>query len=1072
MNHGHGWRWACALTMLVVTGAQAGVRVALIGTELSGTGEAALGLAEAELSGRADLELLDRSAIGKVLREQDLLAGGFARPEDAIRLGQLLAVDLFIHAEAISGEETLGVAAFETAQGIRLADTVLAGGEAEALAGQLAETVDEALAKWKAPAGQATAIALMGVRNVDLPKSRTAECEMFGTLLERRLLSSPDVVVVERKRLQSLNRDREISMDRPEEKLLSAPVLLELDVEQVGSQGGFRAAAHLSDAKGAELEVVRAGAKTLPALADNICVKILTALKAENAPPPPAPGLEAARFFQIARFWKAQERSDLTLASAEAAYALDSDNPVMKVLLINSLFAAANANLATARPEALAHAARGMAMLLWQSGKPAFSDPGQEKQFAQLKADNENFFRGYGENVGRSKRQSPFSAEESAIYAEFCRDWLVQSPFSPDAKRAPSVWDLLLFVAEEDTFQYFPDSESAWRTLSRAIKRWIHERMARERTAIPPWRLFQTLIPVEDSLGVSPDYRIRADLWSYFVRHGDPLLNWFGRCGRVFDEARQMNDGDRGSTAESRALLEDLRAALCAPTPEVDPEELCVVAWISIRRHGRDIDRIDDRTRLLIRQQLAETVELTRAMLEAGRPIDTILNSVKSLVGAAERATLTDLRAESLRSLEQAAAAARKLPASALSPDAWERLVTFHDWVREQIEPGSTAVPPSENVRVESIDLGIPRAGWMGNAALIQDETGIYVLSAFCAPPRLLLQKWILGDKALADLGMAEFQMPCPFGRGIRGGMGTSRSWVLGIDDICLGSNLVVAALRKVGVILFDRESTATEALQQTTTLPVEHPLSVGLLGPILYVGTDDGYLVAFDTVGRTGSVLVASSRKEMKSPFDDGPPVRITAIFPDPIRQRIVFLASVVEAESELGMAVSPLGGIWEYLPHTKQFRQLVSWPHRAQSIIWCEMMKDGVFAVQKTGGEVSTFHLATDEFDILNQNEQMKLSGTSVLPRPIPLGPPYLVRGDWLWVSDPGGRFSLNTYQFEKWPPFRMPDGSVRELKPDMGMFAINSDQTLFATMHELWLVTMDVDPESGERDGGEKH
>lgn len=1066
------WKSVCALALLWVAGAQAEVRVALVGADLTAAGQAAVELAEAELSARAGLTLLDRAAIGQVLREQNLAADGFAQPDDAVRLGQLLAVDVFIHAEAIPGEDAFGVAAFETVQGIRLLDRTVAGTEPDALAGALAAATDAALAKWQAPAGKAAAIALMGVRNVDLPKSRNGECEALGALLERRLLDSPDVVVVERKRLQSLNLDRELAPNRPEDRLLSAPVLVELDVEGAGAGGGLRAAAHLSNAKGGMLGIVRAGAKTAPELADKIGSKILEKLAAGAAIAAASPQLESARFFRQARFWKAQERFDLMLASAEAAYALDSTNPVMRMLLINALFSAANAELAPARPVALAYAARGMGMLRQPSPPPAFANPEQKKQFTQIAADVGNFFRGFGECVGRSRGENPFSDEEAASYADFCRDWLVQSPFSPTAKRAPSVWDLLLFVAEEDTFQYFPDSESAWRALSRAVKRWIHERMAKERTAIPPWVLFQVLIPVEDSLGVPPDYRIRAELWSNFVGHGDPLLNWFGRCGRVFDEARQMNGGDRWSTAESRTLLEDIQTALCAPTPEVDPEALCVVAWLSIRRHGGDIDRIDDRSCPMIRQQLAETVELTQAMLAAGRLNDTILNSVQSLVGAAERVALTDLRAESLRTLEQAAAAAEKVPASALSPDERDRLASFHDWVREQIEPGSTAVPPSENVRVESIDLGMPRAGWMGNAALIQDETGIYVLSAFCAPPRLLLQKWMLGDKALADLGMAEVQMPCPFGSSVRGGPGTSRSWVSGIDDVCLGSNLVVAALRKGGVVLFGRKSTATEALQQTTTLPVEHPLSVGLLGPILYVGTDDGYLVAYDTVARTGTVLAASSRKEKKSPFDDGPPVRITAIFPDPPRQRIVFLASVVEAESDLGMAVSPLGGIWEYLPSTKQFRQLVSYPHRAQSIIWCEMMKEGVFVVQDMWGKAHTFHLATDEFEILNPNEKKNINGTSVRQKPIPLGPPYLVRDDWLWVSDPGGRFSLNTCQFEKWPPFRMPDGSARELKPDMGMFAINAEQTLFATMRELWLVTMDGDPGRGGRDGGEKH
>ena len=313
------WGIACALAWLLAPGAQAAIRVALLGSDLSESGAAALALAEAELSARAGLTLLDRVAIGNVLREQNLAAEGFARPDDAVRLGQLLAVDVFIHAEAISGEEALGVAAFETVQGIRLLDRALVGAEPDALAQALTAAVDAALAKWQAPAGEATAIALMGVRNVDLPKSRNGECEALGVLLERRLLDSPDVVVVERKRLQSLNLDREMAPNRPDGRLLAAPVLVELDVEGAGAEGGLRAAAHLSSVKGGMLGIVRAGAKTAPELADKIGSKILEKLEAGAAIAAASPQLESARFFRQARFWKAQERPDLALASAEAA---------------------------------------------------------------------------------------------------------------------------------------------------------------------------------------------------------------------------------------------------------------------------------------------------------------------------------------------------------------------------------------------------------------------------------------------------------------------------------------------------------------------------------------------------------------------------------------------------------------------------------------------------------------------------------------------------------------------------------------------------------------------------------
>ena len=1058
------------LTWLCAAGAQADVRVALVGSELSATGEAALALAEAELSGRDDLELLDRSSIVKVLREQDLLAAGFARPEDAIRLGQLLAVDVFVHVDAISGQEALGVAAFETAQGIRLLDRTITATDPDALARVLAAATDAALAKWDASAGKAVAIAMMGVRNVDLPKSRTGECDALGAMLERRLLDSPDVVVVERKRLQSLNVDREMVPNRPEDRLLSAPVLVELDVEQAGAIGGLRAAAHLSSAKGGMLGIVRAGAKTAPELADKIGSKILEKLAAGAAIAAASPQLESARFFRQARFWKSQERPDLALASAEAAYALDFVNPVMRMLLINALLASAGADLEQARPQALAYAARGMALLRQPGPLPAFAHPEQQKQFTQLAADVENFFRGFGFRVGRSRGGNPFTDEEAADYGEFCRDWLARSPFAPDAKLAPSLWDLLLFVGEPDTFNYFPDDESAWRTLSGLVQRWCREKLGKEKSAIPPWILIERLVAIEDGIGATPDYRARADLWAFFETKGDPLLGWFGRCGRVFDDARQSRDPARLATPESRALLADLAAAIRKPDPEIPPDALCEIAWLAIRRNGGDVGRIDDRACRLIGQQLPEMADWVQAQLAAGFLHERNLQSLKSLLESASRAGMTDLRNEILRRLEPAVAGTS--PAAAASVPQRQALGVFHDWLREQIEPGSTALPPAAGVRLEPIELIKPEGYFLGHAAILGDGAGgAYVVSA-SAKPKLLLQKWAGGSAAPIALGVVEPRGP----HKNEGSLNT----VAGVLDIALGPTLAAVAVADEGVFLFDRRSSAVEALHETTALPVTHPLSVAILDETLYVGTDDGYLVACNLAARTGVVLVASSRKEKRSPFDDGPPAHISAVFPDPARKRMVFLASVVEAESDLGMAVSRQSGIWEYSPETGAFKQRVPWRHRSGDLRWREMANGETLILGDMWGLVLRYDLASDSLDLLSRGDprhKMNVFAQELIPvieanpsRPVgvpiaergaQVSPPFWMRGDWLWTANPWGRLSMKTYQWEALPPFRMPDGTARTLNPGLGMVPISDRQTLLAERGQLWLMTEESAP-----------
>lgn len=1058
-----------AMTILCSSTAQAAVRVALVGSELSASGEAALGLAEVAVSGRGDVALLDRSTISKTLREHDLLADGFAQAEDAVQLGKLLAVDVFVHVESIQEESALAVAAFETAQGIRLLDEIITGGDAGALAEGVPGAVDRALAKWGAPIGQSTAIALMSVRNVDLPRSRHAECDSIGALLERRLLGSPDVVVVERKRLQNLNRDKEITMGRAENRLLSAPVLLELDVSQLGADGGLQATAFLSNPKGAELGKVYAEGDALPVLSDRLCTEILDLLNKGAAPPLSDPALESARFFRMARFWKAQGRPPLALAAAEAAFALDPSNSVMQVLLINSLFTSANTSLEEARPDALAYAARGVALMRQPQGTPVFSSPEQGRDHKMLAADNYAFFRGFGKAIDKSRKKIPFSNEESATYAEFCRDWLIQSPFSPDATETPKGWDLLLFVNRYS--YYFPDSESAWQTLSLQVKRWSRERMKKDPSHMPSKLLTKLVTAGNSEKNPFPAevYRIRADLWEFFKNHEEPLLRLYGRCGGIVDRARLGEPGTWFKDTLSRKFLDDLHAAILAQNESlgVSKEEVCKVAMLVIQRSGdpgaRKNYRYESR-----QQQFVEMIALFRVMLLAGDVDHGVIVHIQNSLQNPNTLGSRELSEKGLKKLDAALTGSLKNSAAAFTSDEFQEVKDFHMWVREKIEPGSAGLAPAAGIRIEPIRLENFRGRFRGYSSLVAAGDGAYVLSTYKQPCQLLLQKWMPGSADLIDLGSVNLEgPPC--------GMVTAPT-IGGVLDAGLGEEVLSVAVKDVGVFLFDRKSTLVEALHQTTSLPLAHPLSVGILNSTLYVGTDDGYLISFDLESREGEVPIASSRKEKKSPFDDGPPVHISAIFPDSARERILFVASVVDAEGQLGMAVSEMGGIWEYRPGADTFKQLLSYRHRSNDVRWCKKVDDHAFVYCDIWGLVLKFDFASDTADIIYGGAR---GGTGVFekqliqslgldqPRPdvMPVeqrkgggGAPFLARGDWLWTAHPWGRISMRAYQWEESPSFRMPDGKMYTPWPSVGMIQVGANHILIADRLRLWLIMDD--------------
>jgi len=1044
-------------------------RVALIGSELSESGEVALGLAEVAVSSRGDVELLDRSMIRKVLQEHDLLADGFARPDDAVLLGKLLAVDVFVHVESIPEQKALAVVAFETAQGIRLLDEVIAGGNASELSEKLAVGIDRALTKWRAPVGQSTAISLMSVRNVDLPRSRNAECDSLGALLECRLLGSPDVVVVERKRLQSLNRDHEITMDRPENRLLSAPVLLDLDVSQGGAEDELQATAFLSDVQGAEMGSVRADPQALPALANDLCAKILKMLKAGNAPPPGNPALESARFFRTARFWKAQGRPDLTLAAAEAAYALDSGNPVMKILLINALFTAASSSLEEVRPDSLAYAARGMALLRQLTGVPTFPSPEQKKQNTMLGADNYSFLRKYGKAIGKSRKKNPFAEEEALTYAGFCQDWLAYSPFSSEAEIAPTGWELLLFV--NCYSHYFPNPESAWRVLSLQVKRWSEGRIEKDPPHIPPG-LLTWIISDGDSekSPLSSDInRIRTDLWSFLEEHKNPLLRLYGRCGRIVDAARLNADGNWHKDTASQEFLNELYADLLLQdnSTGVSKEQIYTIADLTIKRSGHP-GAWKNRRYERRQQQFVEMVALFRAMLKAGDVRTDVTRHIRNSLLNFNILGSRELGEEGLSILDAAITETFENLSAAFTSDELQDLKEFHEWVCEKREPGSTAVPPAADVRIEPIKLENFSGRFRGFSSLVAAGDSAYVLSTFKQPCQLLLQKWMPGSTDLLDLGVVNLEGP-PCGM-------ISAPTIGGVLDACLGENVLAAAVKGVGVFLFDRKSSSVEALHETSSLPLAHPLSVGILDSTLYVGTDNGYLVAFNLESRVGEVLVASSRKEKKSPFDDGSPVRISAIFPDPERARIVFVASVVDAEGNLGMAVSEMGGIWEYRPGVDAFKQLISYRHRASDVRWCEKVGEHAIIYSDIWGLVFQFDFSTDAVDLLSkgargstgvfEKELIRSIGLGQ-PRPevIPVeqrkgggAVPFLARGNWLWTAHPWGRISMKTYQWEKSQSFRMPDGKMYTPWPSVGMVQAGLNHILIADRLRLWLIIDD--------------
>lgn len=147
----NGCAWLIAVGVILMSfdaASAASVRVALVGSQGVGLAGGVVALAEAQLSARDGLEILDRQHVDRVLQEQKLAVGGLVDAAGAVKAGALLAVDLFVVVEqSEDGKDTLGCVIYDTGTGLRLWDAALAAKELEGVVEEVVSAVDRAVTR-------------------------------------------------------------------------------------------------------------------------------------------------------------------------------------------------------------------------------------------------------------------------------------------------------------------------------------------------------------------------------------------------------------------------------------------------------------------------------------------------------------------------------------------------------------------------------------------------------------------------------------------------------------------------------------------------------------------------------------------------------------------------------------------------------------------------------------------------------------------------------------------------------------------------------------------------------------
>ena len=287
----------CAAFM--TSNARAQISVALVSGDDGEDIANVLDMATALVDKDADLQLLDRVEVDRVLKEHQLSLGGLEQADQAVKAGQLLHVDLFAVLEAnqpnASAGKTYAMVVFDAKSGARYADSALVASNDLTAASATAAAVRAAVVKRRQDPQNLHTVGLLAVRNDDLPLEFNDLCDSVGLLLERELTASPGIAVLERRRLEQVNKERSVAPDAEENRLLSSLQMIELDIGQDGA--GLRGTITLVGAGGKRGNKIAASVPTR----DPAALAHLLAVKARQFLNVPAGGVadraaEAERF--------------------------------------------------------------------------------------------------------------------------------------------------------------------------------------------------------------------------------------------------------------------------------------------------------------------------------------------------------------------------------------------------------------------------------------------------------------------------------------------------------------------------------------------------------------------------------------------------------------------------------------------------------------------------------------------------------------------------------------------------------------------------------------------------------
>ena len=1093
----------------------AATRLALVGSGGDGGLDNVLDAATALLSRDTDLQLLDRAEVGRVLREQEISLAGLARAESAVKAGQLLHADLFAVLEGTPANEAggppaLGLVVFDAKSGARYADSALLASNAVSAASATAAAVRAVVAKSHRAPQDLHTVGLLLVRNADLPRQFDGLCDSVGRLLESELTASPGIAVLERRRLEQVNKERSLTAGADKNHLLSSLLMMQLDIGRDGT--GLRGTLALVGADG-----TRAGGITASVPArDAVALAHLLAEKTESLLKAPLGGISGDRGAEAARFHREYvlllHHHDYLAAvrALDAALALRPKQkgwqqemalllPDAAVQLVDPGGQNAQRPLATQpASEGLAHCLalgqRGADLLLDLSREAAQAAKPGEPIPEVLTDDYRARLCRLLQKLGGVTTADPVGAAEIAALAgkermlrtevlePFLRRWCVDRASFATYSRTLFLW-----------FDFEPDRSGlpeGGQDDSVALSHWVE--LSHK---LNPPDGSGTYAPISNDAGLGFFTRHRGEqverLRRALEQDQDPVIRIYARAGRVACSA-QPNDRSPDGTLAAERDFRFYAQDLLAHSPAAKPNPVFDHVWGAITgalhatlNHKEGWKECVEACRFAIVQGDIEPslFYLTAELL--GGPYRRKLPEELEIVDGALKLILekpeafpkdpgyydrSDLIAYFQKKREHLAAELAGANTNAPAPGPWRRKLCLMDLTAPVNGLGWLFKPVVQDGQVFAVAAGLREWG------LAEDSLQLVRVPLEGGAPSLLGRAEIAG---LEFQGLNRAQAAARKGNYLAD---ENLNWLDVARSACIGAACYFAATCS-GVFVFPTNGGPALRLGATNGLPSEDIRSVAFLDGRLYVGAGqperEGYLAAYEPVTRKVSVLASSRRSEHLSPFDDQPPFCTLWLAADPARHRLLMVVSSTVIPSDRIPDITPCMGIWAYLPSTGEYRRLA--PLRLptppqgflQDFTWAGRASLDTLAVKDSAYLLALFDLSTDR--LLSACGAWAQKSDAVLPLwrkmspsypyEIPNGPFFMLDG-WFYSSQPFERTALANGKREALPPLRT-DYPMR-LKESLQLLD-DGKHVLAADPYSLWLLELRPEPAGASVDTG---